>query len=97
MWGNSYYLSQYRTHLFYTVIYWKVKICPGAFHVIVPINILECISLCDTRIKYHRNINSMKYLFNENISNVINYLKEVIIIFWCIMHSFSCLWFLVPL
>ena len=39
--------------------------------------LLDCIDLRDTRIKYYRNINSMKNLFNENIFNFINYLKEV--------------------
>ena len=38
--------------------------------------LLDCIDLRDTRIKYYRDINTMKKLFNENISNIINYLKE---------------------
>ena len=39
--------------------------------------LLDCIDLLDTRIKYCRDKNTMKKLFNENISNIINYLKEV--------------------
>ena len=52
--------------------------CPGAFHAIVLIqsNILDCIDLRDTRIKYYRNIDTMKKLFNKNVCNIINYLKE---------------------
>ena len=38
--------------------------------------LLDCIDLRDTRIKYYRDINSLKKLFNENIFNI-NYLKEV--------------------
>ena len=37
---------------------------------------LSCIDLCDTRIKYYRDINTMEKLFNENVSNIINYLKQ---------------------
>ena len=39
--------------------------------------LLDCTELRDNRIKYYRNINSMKNLFNENVFNVINHLKEV--------------------
>ena len=39
--------------------------------------LLDCIDLHDTRIKYYRNINRMKNLFNENILHIIDYLKEV--------------------
>ena len=38
--------------------------------------LLDCIDLRDTRIKYYRDIDTMKKLFNENVSNIINYLKE---------------------
>ena len=38
--------------------------------------LLDCIDLRDTRIKYYRDINTMQKLFNENVYNVINYLKE---------------------
>ena len=52
----------------------------GAFHVYCPDTVqhilLDCIDLCDTRIKYYRDINTMEKLFNENVYNVINYLKE---------------------
>ena len=39
--------------------------------------LLDCINLRNTKNKYYRNIKSMKNLFNENMLNVINYLKEV--------------------
>ena len=38
--------------------------------------LLDCIDLCDTRIKYYRNVNTLKKLFTENDFNFINYLKE---------------------
>ena len=38
--------------------------------------LLDCIDLHDTRIKCYRDIDTMKKLFNENICNIINYLKE---------------------
>ena len=38
--------------------------------------LLDCIDLRDTRIKYFRDIDTMKKLFNENVSNIINYLTE---------------------
>ena len=38
--------------------------------------LLDCIDLCDTIIKYYRDIDTMKKLFSENVSNIINYLKE---------------------
>ena len=38
--------------------------------------LLDCINLRDTRIKYYRNVNTMKKLFCENVFNIINYLKE---------------------
>ena len=38
--------------------------------------LLDCIDLRDTRIKYYRDINTMEKLFNENVYNIINYLKE---------------------
>ena len=38
--------------------------------------LLDCIDLRDTRIKYYRDINTTQKLFNENVYNVINYLKE---------------------
>ena len=38
--------------------------------------LLDCINLCDTRIKYYRDINAVEKLFNENASNIINHLKE---------------------
>ena len=37
--------------------------------------LLGCIDLHDTRIKYFRDIDMMKKLFNENVSNIINNLK----------------------
>ena len=37
---------------------------------------LDCINLRDTRIKYYRDINKLKDLFDENISNIMNNLKE---------------------
>ena len=37
---------------------------------------LDCIDLRDTRIKYYRDINTMKKLFYENASNIVNVLKE---------------------
>ena len=39
--------------------------------------LLDCIDLPDTRIKYYRDINTMKKLFNENMFNIINYLKKL--------------------
>ena len=36
----------------------------------------KCIDLCDTRIKYYRNVSTMEKLFSENVFNIINYLKE---------------------
>ena len=38
--------------------------------------LLDCIDLRDTRIKYYRDIDTMKKLFNKNVCNIINYLKE---------------------
>ena len=38
--------------------------------------LLDCIDLCDTRIKCYRDINMMEKLFNENVYNVKNHLKE---------------------
>ena len=38
--------------------------------------LLDCIDLHDTRIKYYRNIDTMKKVFNENVCNIINCLKE---------------------
>ena len=46
--------------------------CPDTFKHIL----LDYIHLRDTRIKYYRDINMMEKLFNENVYNVINYLKE---------------------
>ena len=38
--------------------------------------LLDCINLCDIRIKYYRDINTMEKLFNENVYSIVNYLKE---------------------
>ena len=38
--------------------------------------LFDHIDLPDTRIKYYRDINTMEKLFNENVSNIIKYLKE---------------------
>ena len=35
--------------------------------------LLVCVDLHDTRMKYYRDINTMKDLFNKNIFNIINY------------------------
>ena len=43
--------------------------CPDAVKHIL----LDCIDLCDTRIKYYGDINTMEKLFNENVYNVINF------------------------
>ena len=39
--------------------------------------LLDCIDLRDTRIKYYRNINNFKDLFNDNVKSICNFLKEV--------------------
>ena len=46
--------------------------CPDTVKLIL----LDCLELHDIRIKYYKDINTMKELFNENISNIINYLRE---------------------
>ena len=52
---------------------WRIPChCPDTVKHIL----LDCIDLRDTRIKYYRDINMMEKLFNENVYNVINYLKE---------------------
>ena len=38
--------------------------------------LLDCIDLRDTRIKYYRNINTLKDLFNGNVKRICNFLKE---------------------
>ena len=38
--------------------------------------LLDCIDLCDTRIKYYRNINNLKVLLFRDIKVICKYLKE---------------------
>ena len=38
--------------------------------------LLDCIDLCDTRIKYYRDVNNLKDLLHGKIYNVLSYLKE---------------------
>ena len=38
--------------------------------------LLDCIDPRDTRIKYYRNINNLKDLFNGNVKSICNFLKE---------------------
>ena len=38
--------------------------------------LLDCIDLRDTRIKYYRNIDNLKDLFNGNVKSICNFLKE---------------------
>ena len=39
--------------------------------------LLDCIDLRDTRIKYYKNINNLKDLFNGNVKSICNFLKKV--------------------
>ena len=43
--------------------------------------LLDCIDLRDTRIKYYRNINYLKDLFNGNVKSICNFLKESGLVF----------------
>ena len=43
--------------------------------------LLDCIDLRDTRVKYYRNINNLKDLFNGNVKSICNFLKESALFF----------------
>ena len=38
--------------------------------------LLDCIDLCDTRVKYYRDVNNLKDLLYRNVFNILCYLKE---------------------
>ena len=81
--GHTYFITRACIgHTYFTHSYLlKGEDMPWCIHCHCPDTVkhilLDFIDLHDTRIKYYRNINSMKNLFNENVFNVVNYLIEV--------------------